>query len=72
MLPVRPAEIGLVLPSDELGGGPAELVAYARLVEQLGFSDLVLFDHVVGVDRSMASGFTGPYDVTTKFHGSRS
>ena len=41
--------------------------AYATAVEGLGYSHILAFDHVVGADPGEHPGWTGPYDVTTRF-----
>ncbi len=37
-------------------------------VEDLGVTHLLVYDHVVGVDRNRPRGFEGPYDSNTAFH----
>ena len=60
--------IGVVFPQTELGGDAAAVRAYGQRVEELGFTHLVAYDHVVGADPAVHTGWAGPYDVDTTFH----
>jgi probable F420-dependent oxidoreductase len=60
--------IGVVFPQTEIGPDVAAIRAYAITVEQLGFSHLLAYDHVVGADPEVHRPWTGPYDVHTTFH----
>jgi probable F420-dependent oxidoreductase len=60
--------IGVVFPQTELGGDAAAVRAYALRVEELGYSHVLAYDHVVGADPAVHAGWQGPYDVTTTFH----
>ncbi|MGH8918057.1 MAG: LLM class F420-dependent oxidoreductase, partial [Actinomycetes bacterium] len=60
--------IGVVFPQTELGGDRGALRAYAEGVEDLGFAHILVYDHVVGADRSVHTGWDGPYDLETTFH----
>jgi probable F420-dependent oxidoreductase len=60
--------IGVVFPQTELGGDPAVVRAYGQRVEELGFTHILAYDHVVGVDRSVHRGWQGPYNIDTTFH----
>src|ERR1700758_2507799 len=60
--------IGVVFPQTELGGDPAVVRAYAQGVEELGFTHILAYDHVVGADPKVHSPWRGPYDITTTFH----
>ena len=61
-------EIGAVVPHHEIGTDPGAIRAYAEGVEALGMTHLMIYDHVVGVDRNRPGGFEGPYDSNTAFH----
>ena len=52
--------IGVVFPQTELGGDPAVLRAYGQGVEELGFTHILAYDHVVGADTTLHRGFQGP------------
>ena len=60
--------IGVVFPQTELGGDAGAVRAYGQRVEELGFTHLLAYDHVVGADPAVHSGWNGPYDVRTTFH----
>ncbi len=61
-------EIGAVIPHHEIGTDPGAIRAYAQGVEELGVTHLLIYDHVVGVDRNRPGGFQGPYDSNVAFH----
>jgi probable F420-dependent oxidoreductase len=60
--------IGVVFPQTELGGDVGAVRAYAQRAEELGFSHVLAYDHVVGADPAVHTGWDGPYDVHTTFH----
>lgn len=60
--------IGVVFPQTELGGDPGAVRAYAETVESLGYAHVLVYDHVVGADPAVHTGWAGPYDVHTTFH----
>jgi probable F420-dependent oxidoreductase len=60
--------IGVVFPQTELGGDAGAVRAYALGVQELGFSHVLVYDHVVGADPAAHLGWNGPYDVQTTFH----
>jgi probable F420-dependent oxidoreductase len=61
-------QIGVVLPQTEIGGDVGVLRAYATRVEELGFSHILAYDHVVGADPAVHQGWRGPYNVHSTFH----
>ena len=60
--------IGVVFPQTELGGDVRAVRDYAQGVDQLGYAHLLAYDHVVGADPAVHTGWAGPYDVRTTFH----
>ena len=60
--------VGVVFPQTELGGDPGAVRAYAQRVEELGYEHVLVYDHVVGADPAVHTGWNGPYDVHTTFH----
>src|SRR5262249_9055819 len=52
----------------ELGGDPGALRAYGQRVEELGFTHILVYDHVVGADTEVHQNWQGPYDIDTTFH----
>jgi probable F420-dependent oxidoreductase len=61
-------EIGVVLPTTELGASRESLRAYGRGVEALGYRHVLAYDHVLGADPAVHQGWSGPYDVDVEFH----
>ncbi|MET0145740.1 MAG: LLM class F420-dependent oxidoreductase [Ilumatobacteraceae bacterium] len=61
-------QIGAVLPHNEIGTDPGAIAAYARGLEELGVTHLLVYDHVLGADRERPGGFAGPYDKDVAFH----
>jgi probable F420-dependent oxidoreductase len=61
-------QIGVVFPQTEIGSDIADVRAYATTVEQLSYRHLLAYDHVLGADRNIHQGWSGPYDVHTTFH----
>src|SRR6202453_2304860 len=60
--------IGVVFPQTELGGDAGAVRAWAQRAEELGFTHVLAYDHVVGADPAVHKGWDGPYDVHTTFH----
>jgi probable F420-dependent oxidoreductase len=60
--------IGVVFPQTELDGDALAVRAYGQRVEELGFTHLLAYDHVVGADPEVHEGWAGPYDIHTTFH----
>jgi probable F420-dependent oxidoreductase len=60
--------VGVVFPQTELGGDASAVRDYGQRVEELGFTHLLAYDHVVGADPDVHVGWNGPYDVRTTFH----
>ena len=60
--------IGVVFPQTEIGADVGAVRAYALRVEELGYGHVLAYDHVVGADPAVHTGWQGPYDVTTTFH----
>jgi probable F420-dependent oxidoreductase len=59
--------IGAVFPQTEIGSDPAGIRAYAQGVEAMGFSHIVVYDHVLGADPSNRPGWRG-YTASEMFH----
>lgn len=53
--------IGLVFPQTEFGSDPAAIRAYAQTAESLGFSHILVYDHVLGANPERPGGWRGPY-----------
>jgi probable F420-dependent oxidoreductase len=61
-------QIGVVFPQTEIGADVAAVRAYGEAVEELGFSHIMAYDHVVGADPAVYEGWAGPYDIHSTFH----
>ncbi|HEV2370537.1 MAG TPA: LLM class F420-dependent oxidoreductase [Streptosporangiaceae bacterium] len=61
-------QIGVVFPQTEIGPQASAVRAYGIAVEQLGFSHVLAYDHVLGADPAVHQGWDGPYDIETTFH----
>jgi probable F420-dependent oxidoreductase len=61
-------QIGVIFPQTEIGEGRDGLRRYATVVESLGFSHILAYDHVLGADPDVHSPWTGAYDIDTTFH----
>jgi probable F420-dependent oxidoreductase len=60
--------IGVVFPQTEIGGDPGAVRAYAQRVEELGYTHILAYDHVVGADPAVHQGWQGPYNIDSTFH----
>ena len=53
--------LGVVLPTVELGPGPEFIREYAQTAQDLGYTHLVIQDHVLGADPTVHQGWNRPY-----------
>jgi probable F420-dependent oxidoreductase len=60
--------IGAVFPQTELGGDPGAVRAWVQAVTELGYRNIVVYDHVIGADPQVHTGWDRPYSVDTTFH----
>jgi len=60
--------VGAVFPQTELGGDVGAVRAYGEAVAGLGYTHILAYDHVVGADPAVHTGWNGPYDSWTTFH----
>jgi len=60
--------VGVVFPQTEIGADVGAVRAYAQRVEELGYRHVLAYDHVLGADPAVHTGWPGPYDLTTTFH----
>ncbi|BBX04530.1 LLM class F420-dependent oxidoreductase [Mycolicibacterium moriokaense] len=60
--------VGVVFPQTELGGDVGAVRAYGQGVEELGYTHVLAYDHVVGADPAVHANWDGPYDIDTTFH----
>jgi len=60
-------QIGVTFPQNEIGADPAAIREYVQAVEGLGYSHLIIYDHVLGADPTHRPGWRG-YTHTDMFH----
>jgi probable F420-dependent oxidoreductase len=60
--------IGVVFPQTEIGSDPAVLKDYAQCAEELGYSHLLAYDHVLGANPASRPGWRAPYTHLDAFH----
>lgn len=71
--------VGVVFPQVEIEPDPGAIRAYAQAVTELGYTHILVYDHVLGVDsrvwtdfgaRARSGGATSPkpYDLDDRFH----
>lgn len=61
-------EIGVVFPQSEIGNDPGAIAAYAQAAEEMGFSHIAAFDHVVGANPASRPGWRPLYTHENAFH----
>jgi probable F420-dependent oxidoreductase len=60
-------KIGVVFPHDTIEPDFSAIRAYVRAVEEMGYSHILSYDHVIGANRASRPGWQG-YDLDSKFH----
>jgi probable F420-dependent oxidoreductase len=60
--------IGVVFPQTEIGSDPAVIRDYAQTAEGLGYTHVLVYDHVLGANPERPGGWSGPYTHLTPFH----
>jgi probable F420-dependent oxidoreductase len=60
--------IGVVFPQTEIGSDPAVIKDYAQSAEDLGYSHLLAYDHVLGANPAGRPGWRPPYTHLDPFH----
>ena len=60
--------LGVIFPQIEIGADPGAVRGYVEAVEGLGYSHLLIFDHVLGTDARYHQGLPGPYRTKDMFH----
>jgi len=63
-----PLRIGLVYPQTEFGNDPHAIRDYAQAAENLGFSHILAYDHVLGANPQRPGGWQGVYSSQDAFH----
>src|SRR6266511_1030020 len=60
--------IGVVFPQVEIGQDPSAVRDYAQAVEAMGYTHILVFDHVLGANPERPGGWKGPYTYRHVFH----
>jgi len=60
--------IGAVFPQTEIGDDPGVVREYAQTVEGMGFTHILVYDHVLGASTANRPDWRGPYTSDTLFH----
>ncbi|MGE0304225.1 MAG: LLM class F420-dependent oxidoreductase [Acidimicrobiia bacterium] len=60
--------LGAVFPHTEIGTDPGAIRSYAQQAEEIGCSEFVAYDHVVGAGLATRPDFAGPFTVHQAFH----
>jgi probable F420-dependent oxidoreductase len=61
-------DLGVVFPQTDIGNDPHGIRDYAQAVEALGYTHILVFDHVLGANRERHTQLTGPYGHRDAFH----
>ena len=60
--------IGVVFPQTEIGVDPFLIKDYAQTAEELGFSHILAYDHVIGANPASRPNWKPPYSHLDSFH----
>jgi probable F420-dependent oxidoreductase len=60
-------DYGVVFPQIEYPSDPGAISAYAQAAEDIGYTHLVAYDHVLGANPDRPGGWTGPYSYKDPF-----
>jgi probable F420-dependent oxidoreductase len=61
-------KVGVVFPQTEIGAQPAGVKGYVQAAEELGFSHILAYDHVIGANTASRPGWKPPYTHLDNFH----
>ena len=61
-------KFGVVYPQTELGRDPIVVRDFAQAAEEMGYTHLLVYDHVMGADPEGYPGWDGPYTHKDLFH----
>jgi probable F420-dependent oxidoreductase len=61
--------IGALLPQTEIGADPGALRAWAQAADELGYSHIAAYEHILGAERAnRPAWWRGVYDITDAWH----
>ncbi len=61
-------KLGVIYPQNIIGGDPTIVRDFAQTVEGLGYSHIVVYDHVLGINPAAYPDWQGPYTSADLFH----
>ncbi|NDJ54821.1 MAG: LLM class F420-dependent oxidoreductase [Chloroflexi bacterium] len=61
-------QYGVVFPQYEIGTDPAAIKDYTQTAEDLGFSHIMAYEHVLGANPDRPGGWSGPYTYEHAFY----
>jgi probable F420-dependent oxidoreductase len=61
-------KIGVVFPQTEIGPDAGGVRAYTQAVEQMGYTHVLAYDHVIGANLANRPDWKDPYSLETAFH----
>jgi len=61
-------QVGVVFPQTEIGTDPLVIRDYAQAAEELGYSHILAYDHVLGANPASRPGWTPVYTYKDSFH----
>ena len=61
-------KVGVVFPQTEIGADTGAIRSYAEAVSELGYQHVLVYDHVLGADTAVHTGWRGPYNLQSTFH----
>jgi probable F420-dependent oxidoreductase len=61
-------KLGVVFPQNVIGGSPTIVRDFAQTVEGLGYSHIIAYDHVLGINLAAYPNWSGPYTSADLFH----
>lgn len=61
-------EIGVVFPQTEIGPDAGAVRTFAQTAEELGYTHLLAYDHVLGASTTNRPDWRGPYTSASNFH----
>jgi probable F420-dependent oxidoreductase len=65
---VTALELGVLFPQTEIGTDPIAVRDFAQAAEELGYTHLLAFEHVLGVDPATRDSWDGYYTHRAQFH----
>jgi probable F420-dependent oxidoreductase len=61
-------QIGVTYPQTDMQADPGAVKHFAQAVEQMGYTHILAYDHVVGANTDSRPGWNKPYSIDSQFH----